>query len=62
MAAARRSVADEVVLDLLEGVVPLVADELVRRVHPLVEDRVVEVGVVDVALPVVDRRPVEQRA
>ena len=28
MAAARRGVADEVVLDLLEGVVALVADEL----------------------------------
>ena len=46
-------------LDLPERVVTHVSHELLRRVQPRVEDRVVEVGEVDVVV-VLDQRAVEQ--
>src|SRR6185312_3754124 len=59
-ARPRCRVADEVVLDLLEGVEALVSDELLSRVYPVVEDEVVEVRPVVVALALMDRGAVQQ--
>ena len=59
MAAKRCLREDQIVLDPPEPRIPLLPDELPGRMQPGVEDRIVEVGEVDVALWL-NRRSVEQ--